>query len=394
MLATESRRLLTERYLPQLVAAVPAMAREIEMPQRPEGDGYLVATDIPLNRFYQEEDEENAAFWNRIFRFSIAGAEYRVHVARPVESLVGESIEMAAIIGAALLISALILIAVSFFVAGRILLPIRRINQMAAEITENTLEKQIPLAGNGDEIDELAATLNDMFDRLQHSFRQQKEFIANASHELKTPITLLRLSLEKILQDEQLPQPVQETLLSQERALSRISQLVKSLLDLSRLELTGQLDRQTFSLADLLLSVAENFQPLMAERQLTFTSHVPTGMLLYADQEKIRRVLINLMDNAVRYNQPGGEIACRIDQQPGQLRLAMTNTGPGIAPEDQARIFEQFFRCERSRSSEHGGAGLGLTIAQRIVELHGGRITVASEPGSRTRVEITLPREE
>ena len=374
----------------QLVFAS-AMAKEIEMPQQQEGGGYLVATDIPLNRFYPEEDDENAAFWNRVFRLSVAGAEYRVHVARPVESLVGESIEMAAMIGSALLVSALTLIAVSFFVAGRILRPIRKINRMAAEITENTLEQRIPLAGNGDEIDELAATLNEMFDRLQHSFRQQKEFIANASHELKTPITLLRLSMEEILQDDQLPQPLQEKLLAQERALSRISQLVKSLLDLSRLELTGQLDRQTFSLAALLLSAAEDFQPLMAERRLTFTSDAKAEAILHADREKIRRVLINLLDNAIRYNQPGGEIACRLEQRVGQICLTMTNTGPGIGRENQARIFEQFFRCERSRSVEHSGAGLGLTIVKRIIELHGGGITVHSEPGGPTEVEIVLP---
>ena len=374
----------------QLVFAS-AMAREIDMPLRQVGGGYLVATDISLNHFYPEEDDENAAFWNRVFRFSVVGAEYRVHVARPVESLVGESIEMAVLIGSALLVSALTLFAVSFLVAGRILRPIRKINRMAADITENTLEQRLPLAGNGDEIDELAATLNEMFDRLQHSFRRQKEFIANASHELKTPITLLRLSMEGILQDEQLPQPLQEKLLAQELALSRISQLVKSLLDLSRLELTGQLDRQTFSLAHLLLLVAEDFQPLMAERRLTFTCEAPVEAILRADREKIRRVLINLLDNAIRYNLPGGEIACRLEQRAGQVFLTMTNTGPGIGREDQARVFEQFFRCERSRSIEHGGAGLGLTIVKRIVELHGGRITVHSEPGGPTAVEMVLP---
>jgi signal transduction histidine kinase len=168
-----------------------------------------------------------------------------------VESLVGESIESAIMIGCALLASVLTVVVVGYLVAGKILRPVQEINRLTAEITEKTLEKRIPLAGNRDEIDELAASLNEMFNRLQYSFLRQKEFVANASHELKTPITLLRLSMEETLQDEHLPLPLQDQLLAQERALTRISQLVKSLLDLSRLELSEVLEKETFSLGEL-----------------------------------------------------------------------------------------------------------------------------------------------
>ncbi len=144
-------------------------------------------------------------------------------------------------IGSALLASVLLLVVVSYLVAGRILGPVREINRLAREINENTLARRIQLVANGDEIDELAASLNQMFDRLYTSFRRQKEFVANASHELKTPITLLRLSLEETLPDERLPVDVQERLLAQERALSRMQQLVKNLLDLP-----AGADRATF----------------------------------------------------------------------------------------------------------------------------------------------------
>lgn len=147
-----------------------------------------------------------------------------------------------------------------------------------------------------------------MFDRLEYSFLQQKEFIANASHELKTPITLLRLSMEETLQDEHLPVALQEKLLAQENALSRISQLVKNLLDLSRLELSELLEKETFSLDDLITSVVEEFQLLMQEEHLNFVSQLGGALYLHADREKIRRMLINLLDNAIRYNQPRGEI--------------------------------------------------------------------------------------
>ncbi|ADW17370.1 integral membrane sensor signal transduction histidine kinase [Desulfobulbus propionicus DSM 2032] len=367
------------------------MAREIDLPLHSGRKGYLTRTDIPLNRFYSDEEDEPAAFWNRVFTVPTDGVMYRVHVARPVESLVGESIESAVMIGSALLASALILIVVSYQVAGRILQPVQEINRLSAEITENTLEKRIPLAGNRDEIDELAASLNAMFNRLQYSFLRQKEFVANASHELKTPLTLLRLSMEEMLQDGQLPVPMQERLLTQERTLTRISQLVKSLLDLSRLEMSESLERTTFSLNALIAAVVDEFQPLLQERRLRFTSRLDGELRVHADQEKMRRMLINLFDNAIRYNQPEGEIRCQTRTEGGQVVLVVANTGPGIGVADQQRVFDQFFRCEQSRSTTHGGSGLGLTIVKRIVELHGGSIAVESTASAWTAFTVTLP---
>lgn len=369
-----------------------ALARKIEMPKNIGGQGYLVSTNIPLNQFYAEEDDQPAGFWNRVFMVPVGEVIYQVHVARPVENLVGESIESAMMIGSALLASTLILIGVSYVVAGRILSPIREINRLTAEITAKTLEKRIPLSGNLDEIDELITSLNAMFNRLQFSFRRQKEFIANASHELKTPITLLRLSMEETLQDEHLPVPIQEKLLAQERALARINQLVKSLLDLSRLELSESLTQEHFSLSRVCSSVAEEFEVLLQEREVRLNCSFAGEQLFWGDEEKIRRMLINLVDNAVRYNHRGGEIQCRLDREStGETILTVANTGPSIDEADQTRIFEQFYRCEKSRSSTHGGAGLGLTIVKRIVELHGGRIAVASRPDGWNIFRVVFP---
>ena len=375
----------------QLVFAS-ALAGEIDLPLPAAGRGHLVPTNLALNRFYDEEGTDEAtSFWHRAFRVPVAGTTYLVHVARPVESLVWESVEAATVIGSALLASVLLLVVVSYLVAGRILGPVREINRLAREINENTLARRIQLVANGDEIDELAASLNQMFDRLHTSFRRQKEFVANASHELKTPITLLRLSLEETLQDERLPVEVQERLLAQERALSRMQQLVKNLLDLSRLELTERLERTTFCLHALLRLVLDEFQVLLDERRLTLHADLTGALPIQADREKIQRALINLIDNAIRYNVPGGSVTCRTFQEATRVRVTITNTGPGIAAADQVRIFDQFFRCEKSRASEHGGAGLGLTIVQRIVELHGGRLTIDSAPAGPTCLQVDLP---
>jgi signal transduction histidine kinase len=364
------------------------MAREISLPLNSGKSGYLIPTQIPLNRFYLDEGDEPTAFWNRVFSLRVRETGYRIHVARPVESLVGESIESAVMIGSSLLASALILILVSYHVAGRILRPVQEINRLTVEITENTLEKRIPLTGDHDELDELAASLNAMFNRLQFSFQRQKEFVANASHELKTPLTLLRLSTEELLQDGQLPLVLQEKLLGQERALARIGQLVKSLLDLSRLEMSDQLERTVFSFNGLLQSVLDEFQVLLQEQQLTLQSRLEHEFYLSADQEKIRRLLINLIDNAVRYNRPQGQIRCQTMMDGAVSLLILANTGPGISEQDRTRVFDQFYRCEQSRATTHGGSGLGLTIVRRIIDLHGGSIAVVDSPPGWTTFAI------
>jgi len=370
-----------------------AMAQEIKLPFRSGNRGYIVRTEIPLNRFYADEEDEPTAFWNRVFNVRAGERKYRIHVARPVESLVGESIESAIMIGSSLLATTLISILVSYLLAGRILRPLQEINRMTVEITEHTLEKRIPLSGNRDELDELVTSLNSMFNRLQFSFQRQKEFVANASHELKTPLTLLRLSLEEILQDPLLSSPLQARLLGQERALARISQLVKSLLDLSRLEISDELQRTSFSLNALLLSVEDDFQVLLQEKQLHLDCHLAGEFRLHADQEKIRRLLINLLDNAIRYNYPSGEIRCQATLNDDSLLFTVANTGPGITREERGRVFDQFYRCEQSRATSHGGSGLGLTIVQRIIALHGGEITVMDSPPGWTIFAIRFPVE-
>ncbi len=250
------------------------------------------------------------------------------------------------------------------------------------------------MGGNRDELDELAGSLNAMFNRLQYSFQRQKEFVANASHELKTPLTLLRLSTEEILQDDNLPPVVQEKLLSQERALTRISQLVKSLLDLSRLELSDRLNRTIFSFNELMESVLEEFQILFQEKQLKLDCHMEGVFRVRADREKMRRLLINLVDNAIRYNHPQGEVRCQATGSEATFLLTIANTGPAIDQQERTRVFDQFYRCEQSRAINHGGSGLGLTIVHRIVTLHGGEIAVIDSPPGWTCFAVQFPANE
>lgn len=375
----------------RLVYASP-MTGLVDLPLRLTQQGYTVNTSIPMTWLLPgQEENELASFRIRIFPLRHAGQDYRLQIARPVENFQEELTELLIIMGSGLLVSALVMILAGYYVAGRILRPIQDINATAREINEKTLDKRIPLSRTHDELHELSAALNSMFDRLQYSFLRQKEFIANASHELKTPLTLLRLSLEETLQLSDLPDSLQQRLDAQSKTLLRMNRLIKNLLDLSALELAETCQRECFSFNELASEVLEEFQPLLQEQDIQCLAQVEDRLDLQADQEKIKRMLINLMDNAIKYNRPGGEIRLQARREGGNWVMALFNTGPGIPAAEQYQVFEQFYRVEKSRAIALGGSGLGLTIVKRIVELHRGTITLQSKPGEWTQVHVILP---
>lgn len=169
-----------------------------------------------------------------------------------------------------------------------------------------------------------------------------------------------------------------------------MSRLVKNLLDLSALELQETISTDRFDLAKLVRSILEDYEDVFAARKIEVTGGIPQKLLMRGDPEKLQRMLINLVDNAVKYNHEGGSI--RINASGDRdIELSLSNTGSGIPPEDLAHVFEKFYRVEKSRSPQFGGAGLGLTIVNRIVELHGGRIRIKSEPDSWTKIDIIFP---
>ncbi|HHO49227.1 MAG TPA: HAMP domain-containing histidine kinase [Desulfobacteraceae bacterium] len=364
----------------------------VDLPLRQNKERYTVNTSIPLTWLLPGQEEEDlASFRVRVFPLHYEGRNYHLQIARPVENLRWAVVELAITIMSGLLISALVLIVAGYYTAGRILRPIQDINAIAQVVNEKNLGQRIPLDDTHDELHELSAALNSMFDRLQFSFLRQKEFIANASHELKTPLTLLRLSFEEALQSEDLPDSLKQRLSAQNIALLRMNRLVKNLLDLSSLELTETCEAETFAFSELARSVLEDFQPLIQNQGIHCTVQLDDQLNLIADPEKIKRMLINLVDNAIKYNRKDGKIRLQAGQLGQNCDILLFNTGPGIPAADQERVFEQFYRVEKSRAASLGGAGLGLTIVRRIVEFHGGTVSLQSKPGEWTQVHVVLP---
>jgi two-component system OmpR family sensor kinase len=265
------------------------------------------------------------------------------------------------------------------------------INRLSRDISDRTLDRRIPLGKSRDELYDLSSSLNRMFDRLQYSFDAQKQFVADASHELKSPITLLTLFMEEALHRKDVPDSFMERLTHQMNILRRMSRLVKNLLDLSALKLKSTIDFEEVNLPGLLKSVLEDYEDVFTARSISVTMNIPEKLRVWGDKDQLQRVFINLMDNAIKYNYAGGEIKISAEAIGYDLRFSLFNTGRGIPRADLERVFDQFYRVEKSRSLQYGGSGLGLTIVKRIVELHGGTVQMKSEPGAWTRISITFP---
>jgi two-component system, OmpR family, sensor kinase len=277
--------------------------------------------------------------------------------------------------------------------AGFILKPIRAINDEARDISEKHLDRRMPITGGRDEFNALAQTLNKVFDRLQNAFQRQKRLLADASHELKTPLTMMRLDLDKLRfagDETQCDLHVQ----SHERMIEqvlRMERLVKSLLDLSALEMVSAAGKDPIDLVEILSALIADYRLLAKQRNIQIEVNLPDRLEVIADAEKLNRAFSNILDNAVKYNKDGGQIEVDGDPSDGSLTITISNTGPGVSESEIPKVFDQFYRVEQSRSLRYGGSGLGLSIVRRIVELHGGNIEFNSQPGGLTQVIVRLP---
>lgn len=314
-----------------------------------------------------------------------------MRIAKPIEELEEELLDLLREVGAGLAVCTLLIVLVSYQLAGRIMQPVVSINRLVREIREKSLDRRIPVGENRDELATLAISLNQMFDRLQYSFARQKEFVGNASHELKSPITLLLLAQEELLLTPGLAEGMRKDLARQLDTMRRMNKLIRNLLDLSRLEQQESLHLETLDLAGLIKMVLEDYREMLAATQIKVSTDFSGNLSLQGDPEKLQRLLINLMDNAIRYNKRrDGLIKIAVHHANGFLCLKLANAGQVIPPEDLERVFDQFYRVEKSRSAGHGGSGLGLTIARKIVELHNGTISISSKDGW-TEVAVMLP---
>ena len=276
-----------------------------------------------------------------------------------------------------------------WWLAGRAIRPIADISATAIKIAAGDLSQRISVAETENELGRLAAVLNSTFARLEAAFAQQKEFTSDAAHELRTPVTVMLTQTQMSLGRERSPAEYRQTLEACQRAAQRMRRLIESLLALARLD-AGQepMKRLNFDLAELIRDCADLVRPLAEERGVTLALDVQP-LEARGDAERIAQVVTNLLTNAIQYNRPNGEVRVAAELQNDVAVITVRDTGLGIAAEDLPRVFERFYRSDKSRST--GGNGLGLAICQAIIEAHGGAIEVTSEVGVGAAFTVRLP---
>lgn len=277
------------------------------------------------------------------------------------------------------------------YLTKRTLRPIEAISRTARNISINDLSQRIDTSGPDDELKELARTINSMVDRLERSVEKQRQFISDASHELRTPISVIQ-GYTRMLErwGKRDPAILDESIEAISTEAENMRRLFEQLLTLAQIDNAQTLPEfELFSLRPLIEDTVRDFQVIFPGRKIEIVS-TPSDDL-YADRAAVQQLLRILLDNCIKYTPEDGIISLKAEQDIRSTRLEVRDTGIGIAAEDLPRIFDRFYRSEKSRSKEMGGTGLGLSIARRIAESHGGSITVTSELGNGTCVKVIIP---
>ncbi|HMJ57893.1 MAG TPA: ATP-binding protein [Gemmatimonadales bacterium] len=283
------------------------------------------------------------------------------------------------------------------WIAQRALEPVDQIITEVREITDGrSLHRRLAVPMVRDELGRLAETLNQMMTRLERSFAALRRFTADASHELKTPLTVVRAGVERAITRPDVPQ---ETLAALEETLqevNRMTELLDSLLTLARAdEGRAELHREPVDLRAIVAEAGETGDLLADHAGVAIEIRTPPQPLVLAvDRSRVRQLLLNLIENAVKYTPRGGNVSVQLGASDGEVRLTVADSGIGIAPGDLPHVFDRFWRADsaRTRTGERPGAGLGLAISKWIVEAHGGAIEVQSRPGRGTTFTVTFPR--
>ena len=287
---------------------------------------------------------------------------------------------------------------VGSWIARRALAPVDRIITEVREITDGrSLHRRLAEPMVKDELGRLTETLNQMMTRLERSFAALRRFTADASHELKTPLTVLRAGVERAITMPSLPSEALAALEETLQEINRMTELVEALLMLARAdEGTTPLHRETVDLRAIVEETGETGELLAAEAGVTMEVATPADpVIVPVDASRIRQLILNLLTNAVKYTPAGGSVRLQLGPSNGRVTLTVADSGVGIAPGDLPHIFDRFWRADsaRTRTGERSGTGLGLAICKWIAEAHGGRIDVQSRPGRGTTFTVTLPRE-
>src|SRR5215472_5934432 len=279
-----------------------------------------------------------------------------------------------------------------WFLAGRALRPVDAMTLAAQRIAGGDLTQRLTVPQSGDEIGRLAGTFNNMIARLETSFRQIRQFTSDASHELRTPLTVMKGETELVLRRPRPLKDYQSVLESNLEEIDRMTNIVDELLFLSRADM-GEVKMASLpvKLESLVEDIHRQATLLGQDRHIEVLLGTMTPAVVLGDELRLRELLLNLVENAIKYSHPGGKVEVTLLTEGQQARVSVTDQGIGVSDEDQKRIFDRFFRTDEARAHTKKGTGLGLAICAWIAEAHKGKISVVSAPGQGSTFTVTLP---
>jgi heavy metal sensor kinase len=326
-------------------------------------------------------------------RVTLGGQSYLVLAVQPLDEVVADL----AVLRRVLLLALPLLMGLAgmggYWLTSRNLAPLASMAAQARRITHSNLETRLDIGAAAEELEVLSASFNELLSRLDQSFEHMRRFVADASHELRTPISIIRGEADVALSNDRSAAEYKQALAIVLDESRRLSRLVDDLLNLARADAGRvKLRVEEFYLNDLLAECCRSAQSLAAARRVAIECHTPDDVAFRGDEELVRRMVMNLIDNAIRYTPEGGRVTVALESRGGDVAIRVSDTGAGIAPEAVPHVFERFYRGDKARSRQDGGFGLGLAIVKWVAESHGGAVELATVPGTGSTFTVTLPR--
>jgi len=381
MAVFQGGRLLTANYLNEHTLNVPEGAfRAAEAAGGPS-----------LSTIYDYGDfgEEGARL--AVLRVSAGEADYFLALAQPLHNTAEELEALGRIFYLAIPGALLVAGIGGLLLARKSLAPVAAMTEQAESIGARNLHERLEVTNSRDELGRLATVLNDLLSRLDHSFESLRQFTADASHELRTPLAIIRGEAEVALSQNRDEGEYRESLAIVQDEARRLSRMVDDMLALARADGQQALKVEEFYLNDLVDDCAKASQVLALAKAISVTLDNVTDIAFRGDESLIRRMILNLLDNAIKYTPSGGHVSIKLTGKDSSVELIVSDTGIGIPANATARIFERFYRIDRARSRSVGGSGLGLSIAKWVAEAHNGTIELDSRPGAGSTFTISLP---
>jgi heavy metal sensor kinase len=321
-----------------------------------------------------------------------SGREYVIESGGPMQPIDAVLAHLLFLLLLGVPVVVLVAVGGGYILVGQALAPMVQIARSAERITLLNLDEPLPLTPTGDELEQLSLALNRMISRLREAFEQNRRFLADASHELRTPLTALRGELESAVEQARPLPDLRDKVGSALEEVDRLAKIVQTLFAIARLDAgEAQQEWRRFDLAPLAADTAGQMSLLAKDKGISVNCNVEQEAGVEGDRARIKQVVVNLLDNAIKYTPPGGSIQINVRARGSKAILEVVDTGIGIPAGALPHVFERFFRVDKARSRGAGGAGLGLAIVKSICTAHGGQVGVASAEGRGSRFTVELP---